>query len=182
MPINIHVGQPQWFSERMDSTNDGLMNAYSWRLDNQEVLDFDEVLQTLENTVAKNPNTTFIACHLANQNTDLAKLGRLFDKYPNLFADISARYAEQSPVPRYTKAFFEKYQDRLLYGKDMGFKKSMYEVTFRILETFDEHFYEIDLFDYHWPLYGLVLSDIILKKLYHKNVEALYKRISAMKK
>lgn len=123
MPINIHVGEPQWFYVRMDSTNDGLMNAYSWRLNNQEVLDSYEVLQTLENTVAKNPNTTFIACHLANQNTVLAKLGRLFDKYPNLFADISAWYAEQSPLPRYTKAFFEKYQDRLLYGTDMGFNK-----------------------------------------------------------
>ena len=176
LPLNIHVGEPQWFYETMDSTNDGLMNAYSWRLDNQgNILNLDEVLKTLENAVKKHPNTTFIACHLANQNTDLEKLGRLFDLYPNLYADISARYAENAPVPRYTRAFFEKYQDRLLYGTDMGFEKSMYATTFRILETNDEHFYNIELFDYHWPLYGFGLDDKTLKKLYLLNAKKLIK-------
>ena len=174
MPVNIHVGEPQWFYETMDSTNDGLMNAYSWRLDNQEnILNLDEVLKTLENAIKRHPNTTFIACHLANQNTDLQKLGRLLDLYPNFYADISARYAENAPVPRYTKAFFEKYQDRLLYGTDMGLEKSMYETTFRILETNDEHFYEIELFNYHWPLYGFGLDDKTLKKLYLLNAKKI---------
>jgi uncharacterized protein len=174
MPVNIHVGEPEWFYEEMDSTNDGLINAYTWRLDNQEgILNLDEVLKTLENAVSKHPNTTFIACHLANQNTDLVKLGNLFDKYDNLYADISARYAENAPVPKYTRSFFEKYQDRILYGTDMGFDKSMYETTFRILESNDEHFYNIDLFGYHWPLYGLGLSDEVLRKLYKTNAEKI---------
>ncbi len=170
MPVNIHVGEPQWFYEKMDSTNDGLMNAYTWRLDNQkDILNLDEVLKTLENAVKNYPNTLFIACHLANQNTDLARLGRLLDLYPNLYADISARYAENAPVPRYTKAFFEKYRNRLLYGTDMGFDKSMYETTFRILESYDEHFYNIELFGYHWPLSGYGLSDETLKNIYSAN-------------
>jgi predicted TIM-barrel fold metal-dependent hydrolase len=174
MPINIHVGEPQWFYEKMDSTNDGLMNAYSWRLDNQEnILNLDEVLKTLENAVRDNPNTLFIACHLANQNTDLAKLGRLLDLYPNLYADIAARYSENAPVPRYTKAFLEKYQDRILYGTDMGFDKSMYEITFRILETNDEHFYDTEQFGYHWPLYGFGLSDETLEKIYSANAKKI---------
>jgi predicted TIM-barrel fold metal-dependent hydrolase len=175
MPVNIHVGEPEWFYEAMDSTNDGLINAYSWRLDNQEgILNLDEVLKTLENALSKHTKTIFIACHLANQNTDLEKLGVLFDKYNNLYADFSARYAENAPVPRYTKAFFEKYQDRLLYGTDMGFDKSMYETTFRILESNDEHFYNIDLFGYHWALYGFGLSDEVLEKIYKKNAEKIY--------
>ncbi len=177
MPINIHVGEPQWFYEKMDSTNDGLMNAYSWRLDKQDGLDLKGVLKTLENVVAKHPNTIFIACHLANCNHDLEMLGCLLDKYPNLYADISARYAENAPVPRYTAKFFEKYQDRLLYGTDMGFDESMYKVTFRILETADEHFYETELFNYHWPLYGLNLKDNVLKKLYKENAVKIYERL-----
>lgn len=174
MPINIHVGEPQWFYETMDSTNDGLMNAYTWRLDNQEnILNLDEVLKTLENAIKKHPKTTFIACHLANQNTDLEKLGRLLDLYPNFYADISARYAENAPVPRYTRAFFEKYQDRLFYGTDMGFEKSMYETTFRILESNDEHFYNIELFGYHWALYGFGLDNNVLEKLYLLNAKKI---------
>ena len=169
MPINIHVGEPQWFYESMDSTNDGLMTAYEWRLDNQTgILSLDEEFKTLENAAAKHPNTVFIACHFANQVTDLAKLGNLFEKYKNLYADIAARFAEVSTVPRYAKAFIEKYNDRLFYGTDNTPNKEMYETTFRILETNDEHFYCPD-YGYHWPLYGLDLSKETLLKLYHDN-------------
>lgn len=170
MPINIHVGEPQWFYEPMDSTNDGLMNAFDWRLDNQKgILNLEEVVKTLELAIAKHPNTTFIACHLANCNHDLEPLGRLFDKYPNIYADFSARYAENAPVPIYTSNFFEKYQGRLLYGTDMGFNEEMYKVTFRILESKDEHFYEYEQFGYHWPLYGFGLADNILLNIYRNN-------------
>jgi len=55
----------------------------------------------------------------------------------------------------------------------MGFDKSMYQVTFRILETLDEHFYETDMFSYHWNLNGFGLSDEILHKLYRTNAEKL---------
>ncbi len=174
MPISIHAGEPEWFYEPMDSTNDGLMNAVDWRLDNQKnILSLAEELKCLENAVKKHPKTTFIACHFANQVTDLSKLGKLFDKYPNLYADIGARYAEVAPIPRYTKAFMEKYNNRLLYGTDMGFDRPMYEITFRVLETADEHFYDIDQFGYHWALNGLDLSNNTLKKLYNKNAEKI---------
>jgi len=67
----------------------------------------------------------------------------------------------------------KKYQDRLLYGTDMGFDDSMYQITFRMLETDDEHFYENQLFGYHWPLYGLGLPDDVLKKVYHENAKKI---------
>jgi len=49
----------------------------------------------------------------------------------------------------------------------------MYKTTFRILETADEHFYEQDLFNYHWPLYGFSLPNDVLKKVYYENAERL---------
>lgn len=176
IPVSIHVGEPQWFYGPMDSTNDGLMNAYSWRLDNQKgILTLDQELKHLANAVANHPKTIFIACHFDNQVTDLSKLGRIFDKYPNLYADIAARYAEVAVVPRYTKAFMEHYRDRLLYGTDNYPTPQMYHITFTILETRDEHFYHINLFGYHWPLYGLGLSDKTLKKLYRDNADRILK-------
>ena len=69
--------------------------------------------------------------------------------------------------------FYDKYQDRLLYGTDMGMEKHFYQVTFRILETLDEHFYETKLFCYHWALSGFGLSDKILKKLYLTNAQKI---------
>ena len=171
IPVAIHVAEPYWMYLPMDSTNDGYMNAYQWRIDltREGILDHAQLVATLENVVRENPRTTFIACHLANCEYDLSILGGLLDKYPNLYGEFGARYAETSPIPKYMNAFCEKYQDRLLYGTDMGYSPHMYSTTFRILESNDEHFYETELFNYHWPLYGFGLQDRVLKKIYRDN-------------
>ncbi len=178
MPISVHVADPYWMYLPMNEKNDGLMNAYTWKVDTSKegVLSHEELLTTLSNAVKNNSGTTFIACHLANTSHDLEILGKLLDAHPNLYADISARYAEVAPVPRRTKYFFEKYKDRLVYGTDMGMDETMYQTTFRILESADEHFYAWDYFSYHWPLNGLDLSDETLKKIYHENGRKILKR------
>jgi uncharacterized protein len=98
------------------------------------------------------------------------------NKYPNLYADISARFAETAPIPRAVSSFYGKYQDRLVYGTDMGPNKEMYLTTFRILETQDEHFYDWDLFSYHWPLQGLALKDKVLRKIYAGNAQKILRK------
>lgn len=174
MPINLHVADPIWMYQRMDKTNDGLMNAYSWRLDNKpNIVDLPGMIDIFDRTLAKHRRTTFIACHLANLDYDLARLGEMFDRNPNLYADISARYAETAPIPRFASKFYEKYAERLVYGTDMGFEKAMYRVTFRILESLDEHFYETEQFNYHWSLNGFGLNSETLKHLYHGNATKL---------
>ena len=177
MPLSIHMAEPKWMYEPMDSTNDGLINAYTWKVDLTQtgMYTFEQLIGSFENAVKNNPNTTFIACHFLNCEYDLNILGKLFDKYPNLYADIAARYSEIAPVPRYSKAFIEKYNSRLVFGTDMGLDESMYKICWRILESADEHFYEIDQFGYHWALNGLDLSQETLKKLYHDNAAKILK-------
>jgi len=171
MPVSIHVAEDAWMYLNDDSTNDGLMNAATWKVDmtKKGILNHDQLIKTLENAVKNNPGTTFIACHLANTCSDLSVLAKLFDTYPNLYADIAARYGEIAPIPRYVHAFMEKYAGRIVYGTDMGTSEKMYCATFRILESADDHFYEQNLFNYHWALYGLALSDATLKKIYSDN-------------
>jgi uncharacterized protein len=178
MPVSIHVAEDEWMYLPSDSTNDGLMNAATWKVDTTKegTLSHDELINTLENAVRDNPKTIFIACHLANTCADLGQLGQLFDRYPNLYADIAARYGELAPVPRHVRRFLEKYSDRIVYGTDMGTSKDMYRFTFRILETADEHFYEHGRIDYHWPLHGLHLSEATLKKIYSGNGKRILSR------
>jgi uncharacterized protein len=176
IPINIHVAEPIWMYLKMDSTNDGLMNAYNWKIDStqQGILGHAALVKTLDNAVRDNPKTTFIACHYANCEYDLTILGRMFDKYPNFYADGAARFGEVSPIPRYMAKFYEKYQDRLFYGTDNDPEFPMYEATIRILETLDEHFYYFRF--YHWPSYGFGLPDKILKKVYRDNARKVFKK------
>ncbi len=177
LPVNLHVADPIWMYEPMDSTNDGLMNALEWRLDNQPgIVGHAGMIEILARTVARHPKTLFIACHFANLCYDLEQLGRLLDTHPNLFADISARYAETATIPRFVAGFYDRYQDRLLYGTDMGLDLPMYRITFRILESNDEHFYETGQFGYHWSMDGFGLKGGILKKIYMKNAERVLKK------
>ena len=170
MPVNIHVAEDKWMYEPMDAANDGLMNAWTWRVTNAPgILQHDEVIDTLERAVKKHPRTTFIACHLANCCSDLTRLGAMLDKYPNLNVDIGARYSELSPIPRFVSAFFTRHPGRILYGTDMTPDAGMYRETFRILETADEHFYLTHFRNYHWPLYGLDLPESLLKNIYREN-------------
>jgi predicted TIM-barrel fold metal-dependent hydrolase len=105
----------------------------------------------------------------------------MLEKYSNLYTDISSRLKEIATVPRYAKDFIEKYQDRLLFGSDVGYDTTkpmkysteIYNISFRLLESADEHIYEHDLFKYHWPLYGIELSDEVLKKLYSENAKKI---------
>ena len=177
LPVNVHVGEDRWMYEPMDETNDGLMNAYTWKIPKKAgILGHDEVVATLDRAVAKHPRTTFIACHFANCCSDLSILGHMLDAHPNLYADIGARFGETAPILRYMKKFYEQHQDRLLYGTDLGYNVEMYRDTFRVLETEDEHFYSGRLCDYHWPLHGLGLTDAVLEKLYAGNARRMLKR------
>ena len=182
MPISIHVADPIWMYLPIDIHNDGMMNAYNWRIEMKEgMLNHGELLKTLEHALQKHPDTIFIACHFANCTHDLQILGSMLEKYNNLYTDISSRLKEIATVPRYAKAFIEKYQDRLLFGSDVGYDTTkpmkystdIYEISFRLLESADEHIYEHNLFKYHWPLYGLELKDEVLKKLYSENAKKI---------
>ncbi len=170
MPVSIHVADPYWMYLPMDKYNDGLMNAARWQIDTTRIgtSGFYSLLQTLENAVRDNPETTFIACHFANCNHDLEILARMLDHYPNLYVDNSARFALSGPIPRYMLDFYRRYENRIFFGTDNGQSPEMYKISFRILETGDEHFYYPG-YRYHWPYSGLDLDNRILKKVYYSN-------------
>jgi predicted TIM-barrel fold metal-dependent hydrolase len=154
------------------------MNGWTWRIVLEPgTYDHDQLVTSLENTVKKHPGTQFVACHLMNLDYDLDRLGQMFDRYPNLNADIAARFSETATIPRYMHRFLTKYSDRIVYGTDVDYDETFFRGTFRILETEDEHFYLRGKmgsanfnFNYHWPSYGFGLPDDVLKKIYRDNM------------
>ncbi len=189
MPVNIHISDPIWGYAAQDKTNEGLMVGWKWKKTLQPgMYNHLQLIESLENAVKKHRNTTFIACHLANLEYDLAHLGELFDRNPNLYADISWKFVEIAAIPRTVNKFLQKYPDRVLYGTDHDYARSFLTQIFRIIETSDEHFYQDYEEDcgritqpcilteiYHWPLSGLDLPDDVLKKLYHDNAVAVFR-------
>ena len=175
MPVSIHVSDPIWTYLPMDRHNDGYMTAFHWRLDDKpDLLGHDGLLESLESTLKKHSGTTFIACHLANLDYDLTRLGQMLDRNPNFYADFAARMAEISTIPRFANQFFQKYQDRLLFGSDFTYTPGELRSTFRTLETFDEHYYYEDYSEYLWPQYALGIPDAVLQKIYRENALKIF--------
>ena len=99
---------------------------------------------------------------------NLTKLGKLMDEMKNMYVEFGAVIAELGRQPREAKKFFEKYQDRILFGKDSWVPEE-YATYFRVLETEDEYFPYHKKYHAFWPMYGMGLPDAILKKVYYKN-------------
>jgi len=179
IPILIHSGEPSPFFDHIDKHNERFLHArqkpQSFR-NSDEYPSFDEVMQEQYNMFKNNPNTTFINAHLGWYGNDLDKMSAQLDDLPNVYTEIGAVIAELGRQPIRARRFFVEHQDRVLFGKDT-YKKSEFDVYFRILETSDEYFDYYRKSHAHWKMYGLNLPDSILKKLYYKNARKLFPNI-----
>jgi predicted TIM-barrel fold metal-dependent hydrolase len=136
---------------------------------------FDSLMAERDRMLAKHPNTIWILAHLGWHAQDLGRLGAIFDRHPNVYAEVGAVLYDLGRQPRTANRFFTKYQDRVLFGKD-SFRPEEYPYFWRVFETEDEYF---DYYrDYHafWKLYGMGLSDEVLRKLYYENALRLVGR------
>jgi predicted TIM-barrel fold metal-dependent hydrolase len=171
IPVLIHTADPKPFWEPFDANNERWLELKTHpnrkREANQPV-PWETLIQEQHNVFKKHKNTIFIAAHMAWYGNDLAHLGELLDAMPNMMVEIGAVIAELGRQPKFANAFLTKYQDRVLFGKD-AYNPDEYPTYFRVLETEDEYFPYYKKYHAFWSMYGLGLSDDVLKKIYYKN-------------
>ncbi len=171
IPVLIHTADPKPFWDEFDGDNErwlelklrprrkrGADNPAPW----------EQLIAEQHDMFKKHPNTTFINAHMGWFANDLGTLGRLLDEIPNMNVGIGAIIAELGRQPRNAKAFFMKYQDRILFGKD-SWKPEEFPTYFRVLESDDEYFPYHKKYHAFWAMYGMDLPDEVLKKVYYKN-------------
>jgi hypothetical protein len=73
--------------------------------------------------VGRHPGLGFVGAHMGSLEWSVDALAAFLDKYPNATIDLAARMTQvqyQSVRdPAKVRAFFVKYQDRILYGSDL---------------------------------------------------------------
>ncbi len=177
IPVLIHAADPKSFWDPMDSKNERWLELKTKprrKRSNTDPAPWEQIIQEQHNMFKKHPNTKFINAHMGWYANNLSKLGELLDVMPNMYVGIAAVIAELGRQPRNAKAFFIKYQDRVLFGKD-SWKPEEFPTYFRVLETNDEYFPYYKKYHAFWAMYGLDLPDEVLKKLYYKNALNLIK-------
>ncbi len=171
IPVLIHTADPKSFFEPMDKYNERWLELKSHPGRNQNgggEPSWDTLIEEQHNLFARHPRTIFIAAHMGWLANDLGRLGALLDRLPNVYVEIGAISSELGRQPRFARSFFEKYSDRVMFGKD-AYVVPEYWTYFRLLETADEYFDPTRRYHGFWQLYGLELPDPVLKKLYYKN-------------
>ncbi len=171
IPVIIHSADPKSFWEPHDSLNERWLELKlrpRRKRDSNNPASWETIIAEQHDIFRKHKGTTFIAAHMGWYANDLTTLAGLLDEMPNVYVEIGAVIAELGRQPRHANRFFEKYQDRVLFGKD-SYKPEEYPTYFRVLESEDEYFPYYKRYHAFWKMYGLALPDEILKKLYYKN-------------
>lgn len=184
IPVLMHIADPTAFFKPKSKYNerwDELNACPEWEFsDHSRYMSFQELMEMQEDTIRKHPDTTFVIAHVGSYAENLGWVGEQMDKYPNMYVDIAARIAEMGRVPYSARRFFEKYQERILFGTDSTpLTLGYHRIYYRFLETEDEYFpYHLDSEEPgqgRWAIYGLCLEDEVLKKLYYENACRLLK-------
>jgi len=185
MPVAIHISDPIAFfspTDRFNERYEELINHPDWSFYGRDFPSNAELIEARNRMMARHPNTRFIVLHVGNFAENLDNVSENLDRFSNMTVDTAARIGELGRQPRAARAFFEKYQDRILFGTDATphagnypqqlFVDQLYEIYYRFLETDDEYF------DYapakvppqgRWRIYGIDLPEPILLKVYQAN-------------
>ena len=171
VPVLIHAADPKSFWDDFDKDNERWLELKTHprrKRDDDNPAPWEQIIAEQHNMFKKHPETTFINAHFGWYANNLGELSNLMEEIPNMYVEIAAIIAELGRQPRNARQFFEKFQDRILFGKD-SWKPEEFPTYFRVLQSSDEYFPYHKKYHAYWAMYGLDLSDEILKKVYYKN-------------
>jgi predicted TIM-barrel fold metal-dependent hydrolase len=194
MPVAIHVGDPKAFWKPATPDNeryDELRAHPDWSFYGGGVPSWQALYDAFERRVARHPKTIFIAVHFGDDPEDPDNVARMLDRYPNFYIDTAARVPEMGRHPAdKMRAFFIKYQDRILFGTDTGIGAEQDEMmygsngalpptrddevrffteTWRYFETPDRQIESPTPIQGRWKIDGIGLPEAVLRKVYFEN-------------
>lgn len=198
MVVLIHSGDPRAFFDPPTPQNerwDELSVHPQWSFNDPIFPRWTEILTEFETRVLRHPNTTFIGAHFGNAAEDPDRVGRLLERAQNYYIDTSARVPEFGRHdPNRMRAFFMRWQNRILFGTDLGIGPEVYDLmlgstgrdpptlaeierfwtaTFRYYESNDRQFEHPTPIQGRWKIDGIGLPPVVLRKIYGANAAQL---------
>jgi predicted TIM-barrel fold metal-dependent hydrolase len=188
LPVLVHTADPPAFflpTTRHNERYEELVQNPGWSRADDRSSSFAGLMAERERLLAKHPGTVFIGAHMGSNEEDLAYAGRLLERFPNYYVDLSSRVAGLGRQPYTAREFFIRWQDRILFGSDGGFAlqpdrewtpERFFRSYVEFLETPNEYV-EYPLWGAlnqgRWRVTGLHLPPDVLEKIYARNAERL---------
>ncbi len=192
VPVAIHTGDPKAFWEPVTPANERYAELSvhpSWSFHGDAYPSRRALLKARNRVIERHPLTTFVCLHFGNNPEDPADVRRLLEAHPNAMVDVAARIPE---IGRHPPAviwqLFVDFQDRILFGTDMGISRrglmlgstgtdepteadaaAFYRTHWRFFETADRGFAHPTPIQGDWTIDGIALPPAVLEKLYRLN-------------
>ena len=187
MTLMGHLGEPRDCWQPLDSMEAN--NNRNYFKDHPEyhmylhpdLPSYEDQINARDRMLAKHPDIRFIAVHLGSLEWDVDQIASRLDRFPNMSVDMAARIGHlfhQTVGDRdKVRQFFIKYQDRILYGSDLGDRgdnteselverlDKAWKRDWRYLVTDDVMTSEL----INEPFTGLYLPASVVDKIYYEN-------------
>jgi predicted TIM-barrel fold metal-dependent hydrolase len=192
LPITGHLGEPRncWLplnqmTVKSDASYFKNNSQYHMYL-HPEYPSYEDQIKARDNFIAKHPDMLFIGCHLGSLEWNIDSLASRLDRFPNMAVDMSARicHLQYQTVKERDRVrdFCIKYQDRLLYGSDVGyggtdperFRKEMHNTWTEDWKYFTSN-EKMTTGLFEGSFEGLQLPKDVVDKIYSINAISWYK-------
>ena len=188
IPVMAHIAEPvqAWRPLNPNSPHFGYYSdhpeyhAYNF----PKIPSYETIIAARDNWIANNPNLQILCAHIGSMSHDVDMVAKRLDNYPNMKVELAARFGDLATQDsKKVKAFFEKYQDRILFGTDFGNNGDEEKLSAEELSAEQEelaanydrlHAYlssSDSVLIRGQANVGLSLSEEVLKKIYVDNVK-----------
>ena len=126
IPVMAHIAEPLQAWRPLDDPNNPHFRYYSEHPEyhayqHPEIPAYETIIAARDRWLERNPGLRVLCAHLGSMSHDAGMVAERLDKYPNIMAEPAARFGDLAGQNSDSvRAFFIKYQGRLMFGTDFG--------------------------------------------------------------
>mgnify|MGYP000866142897 CR=1 FL=1 len=181
-PVVMHVGDPDEFWDPARCPD--WARASGWDYTDGTYPTKEDLYGELDAILARHPGLRITFAHFYFLSRDLDRAARFLDAHPIVCFDLTPHmdmYVDFSRDPASARAFFLRYQDRIIYGTDTDTRalargpegERLMRFIPQLIRAFLEQEGELDL-PGETRYRGLGLPRPVLEKIYHANFERMF--------
>lgn len=190
MPLIFHVNDPEEFWDA-DKVPDWAREM-GWFYGDGSYVDNEDQYRQVLSVLERHPNLNVAFAHFFFLSAQLDRLADYLDRFPNMHVDLTPgieMYFNFAADPERTRDFFLKYQDRILFGTDIGARALLSDrsagiereeslARIEVIRSFLEFEGAFQLTHKGFlfggkeaVFHGIALPDEVLDKIYYRNFE-----------
>ncbi|MBM1108191.1 amidohydrolase family protein [Aurantibacter crassamenti] len=124
--VMAHIGEPIQAWRPLDDKKNPHYGYYTEHPEyhafkHSEIPTYETIIAARDNWISQNPELKILCAHMGSMSHDVDMIAKHLDKYDNIYVEPAARFGDLvGQDEEKIRAFFTKYEDRIMFGTDFG--------------------------------------------------------------